>query len=283
MEAAYYKRGSDQVIQCQLCPHHCHIREGETGFCRTRKNEDVTLLALNYGQCTSLALDPIEKKPFRYFHPGSQILSTGSWGCNLTCTFCQNWRISQGSPSWQELSPRRAAHLARSLKERDNIGLAYTYNEPSVTYEWIRDTAPLIREAGLYNVMVTNGYIEDAPLQSLLPLIDAWNIDLKSWNDDFYRRICQGTLSPVLHTIEKTAAVSHVEVTCLILPGVNDNPENMVSLASWLASIRPDIPLHITRYFPRYHCTLPPTPIETLKTLQQIACQYLSHVHMGNV
>ncbi|MDY2904276.1 MAG: radical SAM protein, partial [Caecibacter massiliensis] len=127
MEAAYYKRGNDQVIQCRLCPHYCHIQEGKTGFCRTRKNEGGTLLALNYSQCTSLALDPIEKKPLRHFHPGSQILSTGSWGCNLTCTFCQNWRISQGRPSWQELSPSAAVHLARSLKERANIGLAYTY------------------------------------------------------------------------------------------------------------------------------------------------------------
>lgn len=283
MEALYYKKENDRTVQCQLCPHHCHIQDGKTGFCRTRKNEDGTLLALNYGQCTALALDPIEKKPLYHFHPGSQILSAGSWGCNLTCSFCQNWHISQGSPPWQELSPWRAAELACNLQERGNIGLAYTYNEPSVTYEWIYETAPLIHEAGLYNVMVTNGYIEETPLQSLLPYIDAWNIDLKSWNDDFYRQICRGTISPVLRTIEKAAAVSHVEITCLILPGINDSPDDMDSLASWLASIRPDIPLHITRYFPRYHCTLPPTPVETLKTLQQTAGQYMFHVHIGNV
>lgn len=152
-----------------------------------------------------------------------------------------------------------------------------------MTYEWIYETAPLIHEAGLSNVMVTNGYIEETPLQSLLPYIDAWNIDLKSWNDDFYRQICQGTTSPVLRTIEKAVAVSHVEITCLILPGINDSPDDMDSLASWLASIRPDIPLHITRYFPRYHCTLPPTPVETLKMLQQTAGQYISHVYVGNV
>lgn len=283
MEALYYKKENDRTVQCQLCPHHCHIQDGKTGFCRTRKNEDGTLLALNYGQCTALALDPIEKKPLYHFHPGSQILSAGSWGCNLTCSFCQNWRISQGTPSWQELSPRKATEAACSLQGRGNIGIAYTYNEPSVTYEWIYETAPLIHEAGLYNVMVTNGYIEETPLQSLLPYMDAWNIDLKSWNDDFYRQICQGTISPVLRTIEKTAAVSHVEITCLILPGINDSPSDMDSLASWLASIRPDIPLHITRYFPRYHCTLPPTSVETLKTLQRTASQYISHVHLGNV
>lgn len=283
MEALYYKKENDRTVQCQLCPHHCHIQDGKTGFCRTRKNEDGTLLALNYGQCTALAVDPVEKKPLYHFHPGSHILSAGSWGCNLTCSFCQNWHISQGSPSWQELSPQKAVELAHSLQERGNIGLAYTYNEPSVTYEWIYETAPLIHEAGLYNVMVTNGYIEETPLQSLLPYIDAWNIDLKSWNDDFYRQICQGTISPVLRTIEKAAAVSHVEITCLILPGVNDSPDDMDSLASWLASIRRDIPLHITRYFPRYHCTLPPTPVETLKTLQQTASKYMFHVHIGNV
>lgn len=283
MEALYYKKENDRTVQCQLCPHHCHIQDGKTGFCRTRKNEDGTLLALNYGQCTALAVDPVEKKPLYHFHPGSHILSAGSWGCNLTCSFCQNWHISQGSPSWQELSPPKAVELAHSLQERGNIGLAYTYNEPSVTYEWIYETAPLIHEAGLYNVMVTNGYIEETPFQSLLPYIDAWNIDLKSWNDDFYRQICQGTISPVLRTIEKAAAVSHVEITCLILPGVNDSPDDMDSLASWLASIRRDIPLHITRYFPRYHCTLPPTPVETLKTLQQTASQYMFHVHIGNV
>jgi pyruvate formate lyase activating enzyme len=283
VEALYYKKENDLAVQCQLCPHHCHIQNGKTGFCRTRKNEGGTLLALNYGQCTALALDPVEKKPLYHFHPGSQILSAGSWGCNLTCSFCQNWHISQGSPPWQELPPRKAAELARSLQERGNIGLAYTYNEPSVTYEWIYETAPLIHEAGLYNVMVTNGYIEETPLQSLLPYIDAWNIDLKSWNDDFYRQICQGTISPVLRTIEKAVAVSHVEITCLILPGINDSPDDMDSLASWLASIRPDIPLHITRYFPRYHCTLPPTPVETLKMLQRTAGQYISHVYVGNV
>ena len=283
MKALYYKKENDLAVQCQLCPHHCHIQDGKTGFCRTRKNEGGTLLALNYGQCTALALDPIEKKPLYHFHPGSQILSAGSWGCNLTCSFCQNWHISQGNPSWQELSPRRAAELACNLQGRGNIGMAYTYNEPSVTYEWIYETAPLIHEAGLYNAMVTNGYIEEPPLQSLLPYIDAWNIDLKSWNDDFYRQICQGTISPVLRTIEKTAAVSHVEITCLILPGINDSPGDMDCLASWLASIRPDIPLHITRYFPRYRCTLPPTPVETLKTLQQTAGQYMFHVHIGNV
>jgi pyruvate formate lyase activating enzyme len=241
------------------------------------------LTSLNYGQCTSAALDPVEKKPLRRFHPGHQILSLGSWGCNLACSFCQNWQISQEQAIFQEITPQEAVSLALREKKNDNIGLAYTYNEPTVWYEFISHTAPLIHAAGLLNVMVTNGYIEEKPLQALLPYIDAWNIDLKAFQDKFYYTLCKGTLAPVLRTIRLAAASSHVEVTTLIIPGENDRIDDMDREAAWLASISPDIPLHITRYFPRYHMDTPPTPLDTLYALANKARQHLSTVYIGNV
>lgn len=193
--------------------------------------------------------DPIEKKPLYRFHPGSAILSLGSWGCNFTCPFCQNWQISQQEAPFRELTPEQALALARHYRADGSIGLAYTYNEPTLSYESIIQTARLVHEAGLVNVMVSNGYIEKEPLQALLPYIDAWNIDLKGFSQDFYQSLCGASLQPVLDTIEAAAAVSHVEVTTLVIPGENDDPAQMDAEARWLASISPDIPLHLTRYF----------------------------------
>lgn len=283
MEAMYYQKEGAGSVRCLLCPHHCLIPPGRTGKCHTRRNADGTLTLLTYGQCASAALDPIEKKPLRHFHPGTQILSLGSPGCNLACPWCQNWQISQAIPVCETITPESVYRTAVSLRETGNIGVAWTYNEPCTWYEFIRHTAPLIQSAGMVNVMVTNGYIEKEPLAELLPFIDAWNIDLKAWNDATYRHYCQGTLEPVKETIRAAAARQHVEVTCLIIPGLNDDPGDMDNLAAWLASLRPDIPLHITRYFPRYHMTEAPTPVATLQTLQAIAAAYLKHVYIGNV
>ena len=283
MEAAYYTKQSDETIICALCPHHCHLQARQRGRCRTRYHDGTKLQALNYGQCTAIALDPIEKKPLYHFHPGSAILSLGSWGCNMACSFCQNWEISQGYPDTQEITPDDAVRLAVQERPRGNIGLAYTYNEPIVWYEFIVATAPLIHRAGLYNVMVTNGFIEQEPLHELLPHIDAWNIDLKAFDQEFYQRLCKADRDPVCRTIETAAATAHVEVTNLIVTGENDQLEKVAALASWLADIRRDIPLHLTRYFPRYHLSASPTPVKTLCQCADIARKYLKNVHIGNV
>lgn len=283
MEALYYTPHADQTCSCRLCPHHCRIGPGKRGRCRTRYNDGGRLKALNYGQCTAIALDPIEKKPLYHFHRGRTILSLGSWGCNLSCQFCQNWEISQEEPPAQALTPEQARDLAIRYVPQGNLGLAYTYNEPTVWYEFIHATAPLVHKAGLYNIMVTNGFIEEEPLQELLPLIDAWNIDLKAFGGDFYEELCGGRQEAVCRTIREAAARSHVEVTTLIIPGKNDDFQAIEALSAWLASLNRDIPLHLTRYFPRYKLQLPPTPVETLVRCARISRTHLSHVHIGNV
>ncbi len=282
MEALYYTHEGERV-RCGLCAHHCLIAKSHRGRCGSRYYDGEKLLALNAGQCTSAALDPIEKKPLIYFHPGSLIVSLGSWGCNFTCPFCQNWTISQEEAPSREMTPQDAAALAKRYVPQGNIGLAYTYNEPTLSYEFILPTAKLIKEIGLCNVMVSNGYIAAAPRQELLPYIDAWNIDLKGFSERFYQKMCGASLRPVLETIEAAAAVSHVEVTTLIIPGENDSPEEMDAEARWLAAISPDLPLHLSRYFPRWHWTAPATPMATLQKLRAVASQYLHFVYLGNV
>jgi len=190
MECELYDKNEKGICTCRLCPRRCRILPSQRGWCRTRWNDHGTLKALTYGLVTSAALDPIEKKPLSYFHPGSVILSLGSWGCNMNCLFCQNYEISQKEPESRKVSPQDVLRLARALTAEGNIGVAWTYNEPTLSFEFIRDTAPLIREAGLMNVMVSNGFISSEALDVLLPLIDAWNIDLKGWNPDFYKNIC---------------------------------------------------------------------------------------------
>lgn len=242
------------------------------------------LKTLTYGLITSAALDPIEKKPLAWFHPGSRILSLGSWGCNMNCTFCQNFEISQKEAESRKLSPEKVLRLAQSLTVEGNIGVAWTYNEPSLSLEFIRDTAPLIKKAGMVNVMVSNGFISSEALDILLPLIDAWNIDLKGWDLDFYRNICGAARKPVLETIQRTVGKSHVELTNLVIPGKNDDPATFEEMVKWIRSLNQDIPLHITRFFPCWHLTdCPPTPLSTLVSLGQIARKYLSHVKIGNV
>lgn len=224
MECAFYDKEEGGVCRCRLCPRHCRILPSQRGWCRTRWNDHGTLKALTYGLVTSAALDPIEKKPLAYFHPGAVILSLGSWGCNMNCAFCQNFEISQEEPESRKVSPDDVLRLARALTAEGNIGVAWTYNEPALSFEFIRDTAPLIKEAGLVNVMVSNGFISKEALEALLPLIDAWNIDLKGWNPDFYKTICGAARNPVLETIQRAHEVSHVELTNLVIPKENDDP-----------------------------------------------------------
>lgn len=272
-------------VTCELCFHHCRLEEGQTGFCRARIGRNGAVVPLNYGKLTSLALDPIEKKPLRRFHPGSLILSVGSFGCNLRCPFCQNHEISMaGEAEIQtvKVSPVQLAGKAAELRTRGNIGMAYTYNEPLVSYEYVRDCAELVHEQGMVNVLVTNGTIEEGPWRALLPLIDAANIDLKGFTPAWYRQL-GGDLETVKRSIALAAEQCHVEVTTLLVPRENDSAEEIRELAQWLASISPEIPLHLSRFFPRYRMTdHPPTPVEQVYGLAEAAQEYLSHVYTGN-
>ena len=270
---------------CELCFHHCDLTEGQTGFCRARACRDGKIIPLNYGKVTSLALDPIEKKPLRRFHPSSKILSVGSFGCNLRCPFCQNHEISMsgdGELEAAEVSPEALADKALELRPYDNIGVAYTYNEPLIGYEYVRDCAALVRERGMVNVLVTNGTIEEAPWRELLPLIDAANIDLKGFTQEWYQRL-GGDLETVKRSIVLAAERCHVEVTTLLIPDENDSEEEIRSLSQWLASIDQNIPLHLSRFFPRYRMMdRPPTPVERVYHLAGAAREYLSFVYTGN-
>ena len=272
-------------VTCELCFHHCRLEEGQTGFCRARTGRNGAVVPLNYGKLTSLALDPIEKKPLRRFHPGSLILSVGSFGCNLRCPFCQNHEISMaGEAEIQtvKVSPAQLAAKASELRAHGNIGVAYTYNEPLVSYEYVRDCAGLVHEQGMVNVLVTNGTIDEGPWRALLPLIDAANIDLKGFTPAWYRRL-GGDLETVKRSIALAAERCHVEVTTLLIPGENDSAEEIRALAQWLASVSQSIPLHLSRFFPQYKMTdRPPTPVEQVYRLAEAAQEYLSHVYTGN-
>ncbi|NLM70288.1 MAG: AmmeMemoRadiSam system radical SAM enzyme [Firmicutes bacterium] len=270
---------------CPICPHHCTLAAGQIGLCQARGNVDGSITAVNYGMLTALALDPIEKKPLYHFYPGSLILSLGSFGCNLRCPFCQNYQISTAawdSSSCRYLSPRQAVDLALQLKAKGNIGLAYTYNEPLVGYEYVADCAALARQHGLKNVLVSNGYCCQEPLSELLPLIDAVNFDLKAFNDQFYRNI-GGDLDTVKQSIVLAAELTHIEVTTLIIPNENDSEAEISALARWLAGIRRDIPLHLTRFFPRYqYSDRSSTDLKQLRKLAEIAKTELDYVYLGN-
>lgn len=272
-------------VQCEICPQECVLDEGQIGFCRARSAQDGAVVCDNYGLVTSMVLDPIEKKPLRRFHPGSAILSVGSFGCNLRCAFCQNHEISMCSRERAQtvyISPEELVGKALALRSSRNIGIAYTYNEPLIGYEYVRDCAVLARQNGLKNVLVTNGYINEAPLRQLLPYIDAMNIDLKAFTEKFYRTL-HGHIEPVKRTIAIAAAQCHVEVTTLVIPGQNDSPDEMRSLSEWLAAVNPEIPLHISRFFPRYHLTDgDATPVETIYALADTARASLKHVYTGN-
>lgn len=270
---------------CGLCFHRCDLSGGQTGLCRARTCRDGVIVPLNYGKLASLALDPIEKKPLRRFHPGSMILSAGSFGCNLRCPFCQNHEISmpgEQEPPTAWMSPETLAGKALELRHLGNIGVAYTYNEPLIGYEYVRDCAALIHERGMVNVLVTNGTIEEAPWRALLPLIDAANIDLKGFTPEWYRKL-GGDLETVKRSIALAAEQCHVEVTTLLVPGENDSVEEIRALAQWLASVDRDIPLHLSRFFPRYRMTdRPPTPVSQVCRLADAARAFLSFVYTGN-
>ena len=287
MECRYYRTLEDGRTECQLCPHHCRIAEGKTGLCRSRRNERGVLVSEVYAKPCSLAIDPVEKKPLYHFHPGTMCLSLACTGCNFRCLNCQNHEISQVSPAdvdHYELSPSEVVSLCR---KHHCPGIAYTYTEPLTYLEYIIDTARLAHEAGLWNILVTAGYVCQEPLADLLPYLDAANVDLKSFSDEIYQRVSGGRLQPVLDTIlaMKRAGV-WVEITNLIIPGVNDDLAMIRRMCRWLvANGLAEVPLHFSRFFPRFKMQdLPPTPLQTLKAARQVAEEEgVQHVYLGNV
>ncbi len=282
---------------CEVCFRHCEIPEGGKGFCGARACTGGVVRPINYGKITSLALDPIEKKPLRRFYPGSMILSAGSWGCNLRCPFCQNHDISWSAEAYvnagraESVTPEELAAAAVRLQSRGNIGLAFTYNEPLIGWEFVRDTAKLIHAAGLKTVLVTNGTAELTVLEALAPFIDAMNIDLKGFTEDYYTRVLGGSLSMVKAFIARAAQSCHVELTTLIVPGENDSEEEMCALSAWVAGLKgadgggigAEIPLHISRFFPRFHMAdRSPTDVRTVYRLAETARERLRYVYTGN-
>lgn len=281
------------MAQCHVCFRHCVIAEGGVGFCGGRTARDGRVEALNYGRISSLALDPIEKKPFARFYPGSRILSVGSFGCNLRCPFCQNHEISWSEEARslartaETLTPRELTDIALQTVSRGNIGIAFTYNEPLIGYEYVRDTAKLANKEGLKTALVTNGTAELSVLAELSPWIDAMNIDLKGFTDRYYKTVLGGDRGQVTAFIEEAVKHCHVELTTLIVPGENDSEDEMRELSAWASRLaEPDgegVPLHITRFFPQFRMTdRAPTDVKKLRRLAEIARGNLEHVYLGN-
>ena len=293
------------MAKCNVCFRQCELDEGQTGFCGGRICADGRVRAANYGRITALALDPIEKKPLNRFHPGEMILSVGSYGCNLRCPFCQNSSISWsesamayasetaygGGLRLHQLSPEQLTDLALSCREEGNAGIAFTYNEPLIGFEYVRDAARLSHQAGMVNVLVTNGTAHVSVLEELAPCIDAMNIDLKGFTDRYYEEVLKGNRRMVMDFIRYAAQVCHVELTTLIIPGENDSDEEMKAISSWIASLRdaegnligPEIPLHINRFFPQFHMTdRGPTDVDRIYHLADIARGELKYVYTGN-
>jgi len=275
IEAQFYTKHKNNSVKCQLCPHRCEIKQNSCGLCRVRKNINGILYTETYNKISSIAIDPIEKKPLSNYKPNSQILSVGTWGCNLKCKFCQNHRISQLEPELNFATPEDLLKL--SLKYEESIGIAFTYNEPTIWYEYIFDVA---KNNPKDTILVTNGFINPDPLGKLLPYIDAMNIDIKSMNPNFYKNICAGNLRAVQETIKISAAKTHVELTFLAIPGLNNSPDEMHHLVDWISSIDKKIPLHIIPFRPMYKMMdVPYQTITRLKLLQDIAAKKLIYVY----
>ena len=274
---------------CKVCFRHCDIEEGALGACKARTCLDGVVVAANYGRVTALALDPIEKKPLARFCPGSKILSYGSYGCNLFCPFCQNYDISRTDGSEFEaedkLTPEVLADIAYKFRNRGNIGVAYTYNEPLVSYEFVRDAVKLVKAKGMKNVLVTNGTAELPVLEEILPFIDAMNVDIKSMSEKTYRDVLKGDLATTKAFIERAVKDCHVELTMLIVTDMNDSEEEMRELVDWISGLEggKEIPLHISRFFPRYKMTdRPATDVDKIYRLADIAGDRLKYVYTGN-
>jgi pyruvate formate lyase activating enzyme len=279
-EAAYYEKLDGGKVHCHLCPQECKINDGRKGFCRARSNNGGVLYSDIYEQVLAAHLDPIEKKPLYHFHPGKPVFSIGTRGCNQRCDFCQNWEmVETDSPGTRITSDEVAAMAGRD----GSIGIAYTYNEPLIWFEFVLECAKKVRERGLKNVLVTNGSVNPEPLEELLPYVDAMNIDLKSMDPGFYKKICQSKLEPVLATIRRAKRSCHVEITNLLIPSHNDSDGLIGLLVDFVAELGSDTPLHFSAYYPCYKMTVEPTPVATLRRARDIATRKLDFVYMGNV
>ena len=283
----FFKTLDDGIVKCQLCPHGCLIGNNEHGFCNTRVNQDGNLYTETFGKLTAISLDPIEKKPLYHFFPGTKIFSIGSFGCTLKCSFCQNSGISQVVPGnfkqTANYAPETIVKLA--MAKPGNIGIAFTYNEPTTFYEYMLSTAELAVKQGLKIVMVTNGYINPKPLETLLPYMDAFNVDLKAFTDNFYQTVTQSTLVPVKKAIKQIVnSKRHIEITNLVIPGLNDNIKEFEEMVRWIAGETGNrTVLHLSRYFPNYQLEISPTPIHLLHELYETAKKHLKFVYLGNV
>lgn len=286
-EALFYEKQESQNVTCELCPWYCKLKPGMTGVCKVRSNEKGKLVTEVYNRVAALGTDPIEKKPLYHFHPGKNILSIGEVGCNLKCTFCQNHRISQCYASefsgFYNISSEQIVEEAE--KTWHNIGIAYTYNEPFMFYEFMLDTAKLAKLKGLKNVVVSNGYINPKPLKHALPWLDAFNIDLKAFNPEFYKKQTKGKLEPVLETLKIIAkSNTHLEITNLVIPELNDDENIFREMIDWIANeLGTDVPLHLSRFFPQHKLHFPLTPLNKLESLFYLAKEKLEFVYLGNV
>lgn len=286
-EALFYTKYENDTVKCELCPWNCNLEINQTGNCKVRTNKSGKLITSVYNRVAALGVDPIEKKPLYHFYPGKNILSIGEVGCNLHCKFCQNHRISQCFASdfsgFNNITSDKI--VSEASKTWNNIGIAYTYNEPFTFYEFLLDTAKLAHQENLKNVVISNGYINKKPLKNLLPYIDAFNIDLKAFSNDFYQRQTNGKLSPVLNSLKLIAKSNvHLEITNLVIPELNDNESEFEEMVKWIATeLGEDVPLHLSRYFPQFKSQQPPTPINKLQKLFSVAKDHLHHVYLGNV
>jgi len=281
MNARFYETMSGNRIHCLLCPHSCVISDGHAGKCRVRENQGGTLVALTYARAASTAMDPMEKKPLYHFMPGESVYSIGSWGCNFTCLFCQNYHISQNQVQTQELLPETAA---REALQAGAAGIAYTYNEPTINAEYVIDCGREAHERGLSNILVTNGFVNPDPLNEMLEVIDAMNIDIKAFFPGFYEDLCGGSLEPVLETAKIASKRCHIEITTLLIPEHNDAPKALEEEAEWIAENLGEMtPVHLSAYFPRYKLNALPAGAALLERARDIFRMKLKYVYVGNV
>jgi len=286
-KAEYWQAVDDDTLQCRLCPRQCLIQDKQRGFCRVRENQDGTLYTLVYARCAAVHIDPIEKKPLFHFLPGTTAFSIATAGCNLRCKFCQNWEISQAKP--EEVQPISLApqEITQQAKSAGSQTVAYTYTEPTIFYEYMLDTAKSAKAGGLRNVMHSAGFIQEGPLRNLCKSLDAANIDLKAFTQSYYNDICFGNLEDILKTLKiiKEEKV-HLEITNLVLPGLNDSSEEIEKMCLWIKeNLGPDTPVHFSRFWPQYKLTnLAPTPVSTLEKAKSVARNAgLNYVYIGNV
>ena len=286
-EARFWNTAEHHMVQCVLCPHHCKIAPGKRGICGVRQNEDGRLYSLIYAACSSVADDPIEKKPLYHFYPGSRVLSLGSVGCTFRCEHFQNYAISMAGPESFGLQDVPPETVVRMAKEHGCRGVAWTYNEPTIWHEYAFDTAKLVKKAGLYTAYVTNGFMEEAPLREIAPYLDAMNVDVKAFQEEFYRKICKWRLAPVLETCKLAKELGiHLELTYLVIPRLNDNVDEVKRFCSWvMENLGADIPVHFSRFHPDYKMEdTPATPVETLLALHKVAKEAgLQYVYLGNL